>query len=177
MQVCFYAGQKYCIRKIMYISLKRKGTPLCGNCSSALFGIKFGTRVFPTLSREWLLHPRRDWLNQAHFREEKSMLATPLQPSQWLSVPTGCLPLELRLKTVIKVFSFFGVPESHYPSGTKSWRWSTKSHYPSRDIHPDWSSGPRFSDVGVHWSFLHTLRWFVTVSKDGCSFSRALGRQ
>jgi len=47
------------------------------------------------------------------------MLATPLHPSLWLSVPTGRLPLELRLKIFNKVFSFLGVPRTIIPVGQK----------------------------------------------------------
>jgi hypothetical protein len=173
-QVCFHAGQKYYIRKIVYITLTRKGTTLCGSCCSALFGIKFRTGAFPTL-RPWMASSTSARLVKAG--SHSSMLATPLQSSQWLSDSMGRLPLELRLKTVSTIFGFLGVPESHYLSGKKGWWWKTKCHCPSTHIQPDWSSGPRLSGADVHWSFLHMLRWFVTLSRDGCSFIGVFGRE
>jgi len=38
----------------------------------------------------WHLEPQQGWLNQARLQKQRCMLTLPHQPSQWLTVQTGC---------------------------------------------------------------------------------------
>lgn len=120
-----------------------RNVTLCGRRFRGLFGIQFRPGTWPTLRPQMALVSPQDWLIPAHLWEQRSMLASVHQPSQWLPVLTGLYWLQLGLQTVSQVFSFLSIRHNSH------WCYITCLVIFLRD----WSSKSRLSSAQLHWLF------------------------
>jgi hypothetical protein len=99
--------------KIAFNTLTGRNITLCGRCFRGLFGILFGSGTWPTLRPQMALETPQGWLIQARLWEQRCMLASVRQPSQWLPVLSGLYWLQLDLQTVSQGFSFLRIQQNN----------------------------------------------------------------